>query len=313
LYVLTIMPLPQMISAMPTLVARLASHHPEGETQTGLRSVHILKVVTPGELAPEIQKPVVSLILQGEKRLLIGSEVLRYRRGDTYVSAVDLPTRIDIMGCSRKNPYLAVSLRPDPAMLADLLKPSEAPVTARAPRAFAVHTADENLLDAYRRLLHIIDRPGDLDVLGPLIEREILFRLLQGPPGPVLRTIAVGNGQHDDSIARAIRLIRKRYTEPIRAEDLADAARMSLPTFYRHFKAETGMSPLQYRTRLRLYEARSRLLLSKGPIADLAFSLGYENASQFSREYAREFGGPPAKDRERLRMTAAPHKRGWAR
>jgi len=301
-YVFIAMNVPQMTSAIPNLVTRLANRLPEGETPTGLRSVRILKVVTPGELAPEIQEPVVSLILQGEKRLLIGSEVLRYRSGDTYVSAVDLPTRIDILGCSRKEPYLAVSLRPDPALLADLVAPSEALVAAPGPRAFAVHSANEDLLDAYRRLLHIIDRPGDLDVLGPLIEREILFRLLQGPQGPVLRKIAVGGAQND-GIGRAIRLIRTRYAEPIRAEDLADAAKMSLPTFYRHFKAQTGMSPLQYRTRLRLYEARSRLLASPSPVANLAFSLGYESASQFSREYAREFGGPPARDMGHLRMT----------
>lgn len=301
------MTVPQPMSAMADLVTRLAKRLSEGETTTRLRSVRILKVVTPGELAPEIQKPVVSLILQGEKRLLIGSEVLQYRSGDTYVSAVDLPTRIDILNCSRKEPYLAVSLRPDPALLADMVGPSQTPNPAPGPRAFAVHSADGDLLDAYRRLLHLIDRPGDLDVLGPLIEREILYRLLQGPQGPVLRRIAVG-GDRNDAISRAIRFIRTRYTEPIRAEDLADAARMSLPTLYRHFKAETGMSPLQYRTRLRLYEARSKLLVSQGSVANLAFSLGYESASQFSREYVREFGAPPAKDMGRMRMKLAPDR-----
>ncbi len=295
--------------ALPDLVTRLVSLLPEGETVTGLHAVRLLKVSAPGELAPEVQEPVVSLILQGEKRLLIGHEVLQYRAGDTYVSALDLPTRIDILNCSRKEPYLAVSLRPDLALLADLIEPSEAPVAAPGHRAFAVHAADAELLDAYRRLLLVIDRPSDINVLGPLIEREILFRLLQSPQGPVLRRIAVGDGQ-DDGVARAIRLIRTRYTEPILAEDLADAAKMSLPTFYRRFKAETGMSPLQYRTRLRLYEARSRLLLAPGPIASLAFSLGYESASQFSREYTREFGGPPARDMERLRTRLSPDRLG---
>lgn len=123
------------------------------------------------------------------------------------------------------------------------------------------------------------------------------------------RTIAFGDGQ-DDGVARAIRLIRMRYTEPILAEDLADAARMRLSTFYRRFKAEIGMSPLQYRSRLRLYEARRRLLLARGPVATLAFSLGYESVSQFSREYTREFGGPPAKDTERLRMNLVPDSSG---
>lgn len=299
--------MPFLTTALTDLVTRLVSRLPEGETLTSLRAARLLKVTTPGELAPEIQEPVVSLILQGEKRLLIGGDVLRYRAGDTYVSALDLPTRIDILGCSRKEPYLAVSLRPDRSLLAALVEASEVPVPAAVPRAFAVHTAGADLLDAYRRLLLLIDRPSDLDVLGPLIEREILFRLLQGPQGPVLRRIAVGDGQ-DNGVARAIRLIRTRYTEPILVKDLADAARMSLPTFYRRFKAETSMSPLQYRTRLRLYEARSKLLAAPGSIASLAFSLGYESASQFSREYAREFGGPPARDTGHLRMTLAPDR-----
>jgi AraC-like DNA-binding protein len=284
-----------MTSPFPELVSRLANRLPKGETRTALGSVSFLKVITPGELVPEVQKPVVSLILQGEKRLSIGRNALHYRVGDTYAAAIDLPTRIEILGCSRTRPYIAMTLRPDPTLLADLAQRSEPMAPTSGTRAFAVHPADKDLLDAYRRLLQTLERAGDLDVMGPLIEKEILFRLLQSPQDPILRKLVANGGRHA-GIAKAIARIRTEYTGPLRAADLASASGMSVPTFYRRFKAETGMSPLQYRTRLRLYEARRRLHATSSHVARLAFELGYDSPSQFSREYAREFGVPPTRD-----------------
>ena len=295
---------PAMTDAFLHTIDRMAGRMHEGETPTALHSVSILKVTTPGELAPELQKPIVSLILQGEKRLTIGGDVLHYRAGDTYAAAIDLPTRIEILGCSLSRRYMAVALRPDPALIADLARRSETGTPASSARAFAVHSADTDLLDAYRRLMQLLDRPDDLDVMGPLIEREILFRLWQGPQRPVLRKIAE-NSERNSGIEPAIALIRRGYTAPLLAADLAKASGMSIATFYRRFKAETGMSPLQYRTRLRLYEARRRLLAAPTHVALLAFDIGYESASQFSREYVREFGVPPARDAARLHATMA--------
>ncbi|MEF2551043.1 AraC family transcriptional regulator [Aurantimonas sp. A2-1-M11] len=123
-------------------------------------------------------------MVQGEKRLLIGTEILHYRSGDTYAAAVDLPMRVEILLCTPARPYLAVALRPDPALIVDLLRQSEAGADPCGGRAFAVHAADGELLDAYRRLLCLLDRPDELAVRGPLIQREILFRLLRGPQAP---------------------------------------------------------------------------------------------------------------------------------
>ncbi|MFN3311918.1 MAG: AraC family transcriptional regulator N-terminal domain-containing protein [Hyphomonas sp.] len=282
------------------LASRLADTLSEGVTRTTLPGVELLKITSPGELTPEVHKPMVSLIIQGRKRLLIGAEVLHYQGGDTYVAAVDLPMRVEILGCTRARPYLAVKLGPDPALIADLAGRSGTTAEPSAGRAFAVHPADAELRDAYRRLLQLRDRPEEIAVLGPLIQREILFRLLRGPQGPILRKIAGGIG-HGTGIGPAISLIRAGYAGQIRVSDLARASGMSLATLHRRFKAETGMSPLQYRSFIRLYEARSRLITSPGNVAGVAFSLGYESASQFSREYARAFGAPPMRDARRIR------------
>lgn len=277
------------------LVTRLTQMAGPGMTPTPLAAVSLIKVTAPGALVPEVHKPQVSFIVQGEKRLLIGAEILHYRSGDTYTAALDLPMRVEIIGCSKARPYLAINLRPDPALIADLIGQSDSAAAPAMGRAFAVHRADADLRDAYARLVRVLCKPDETMALGPLIMREILFRLLRGDQGAVLRRIAGGPGR-GAGIASAIALIRSRYTDKITAKELANCAAMSVPSFYRRFKAETGMSPLQYRTQIRLYAARRRLLAGPGDIAGLAFALGYESPSHFSREYARAFGQPPRRD-----------------
>jgi transcriptional regulator GlxA family with amidase domain len=162
------------------------------------------------------------------------------------------------------------------------------------------------LLDPWLRLMRLLDTPEDMPVLGPMLEREILYRLLQGPQGGVLRQIALADSRLA-RVRRAIACIRARFDQPLRIEELAGLAGMSPAAFHRHFKAATAMSPLQYQKTLRLQEAR-RLLIAEPDAARAGYAVGYESASQFSREYARLFGAPPARDAARLRgegVTAA--------
>jgi transcriptional regulator GlxA family with amidase domain len=168
-----------------------------------------------------------------------------------------------------------------------------------APSSFGVGAVTPDLLDAWLRLLRLLDAPADVPVLAPLFEREILYRLLQGPQGAVLRQIALADSRLSQ-IRRAIAWIRDNFDRPMRVEALAEISGMSAASFHRHFKSATAMSPLQYQKTLRLQQAR-RLLIANQDASQAGFAVGYESASQFSREYARLFGSPPMRDAVRLR------------
>jgi AraC-like DNA-binding protein len=251
-----------------------------------------------------VYEPCVALILQGSKQVLMGGHGVVYGRGRFLIASLDVPVVATILEASAERPYLALSLRLDLREIAALLLDEPVPqprasAAAQGP-AMATGAVTLPLLDAFRRLLDLLDQPQDLPVLAPLVRREILYRLLVGEAGARLRQIAAVEGQ-GAQVARAIALLKTRYTEPLRIEDLARQARMSVSTFHHHFKALTAMSPLQYQKRLRLTEAR-RLMLADGlDAATAAFRVGYESASQFSREYSRQFGAPPARDISGLR------------
>jgi transcriptional regulator GlxA family with amidase domain len=160
--------------------------------------------------------------------------------------------------------------------------------------AFAVNPVTPDLLDAWLRLLRLLDAPKDIAALAPLYEREILYRLVQGPQGSIVRQIARANSRLSQ-VRRAIAMIRDCFDQPIRSEWLAEEAGMSPAAFHRHFRTATAMSPLQYQKSLRLQEAR-RLIVAGRDVAAAAYAVGYESASQFSREYTRLFGLPPSRD-----------------
>lgn len=155
-------------------------------------------------------------------------------------------------------------------------------------------------MDAWVRMLRLMERPNDIPALAPAYEREILYRVLQGPQGAMLRDIATP----DSAIARvtsAIQWIRRDFAEPLRVEALAKKAAMSVSAFHRHFKAVTALSPLQYQKRVRLLQARTLLVVGGKSVTRAAFEVGYESPTQFSREYARAFGLPPGRDADQLR------------
>jgi transcriptional regulator GlxA family with amidase domain len=165
---------------------------------------------------------------------------------------------------------------------------------------FSGVAAQIEMIDAWLRMLRLIDRPQEAAVLAPLIEREILFRALQGPLGGLLRDMARPDGRLSH-IRRAIHWIREHYTEAFRVEDIAAMTDMSVAAFYRHFKAVTAMTPIQYQKRLRLLRARWLMLFEPRDAASIAFAVGYESPSQFNREYARMFGMPPVRDATRFK------------
>lgn len=234
-------------------------------------------------------------VLQGSKISLLGDRVFRYDAGKCLIASMDLPVTAQVVEASADQPYMAFSLAIDPAMVADLLIGQPAIGVEPSMTTMAVGRLDPALLDPMARLFELIDSPRDLAVIGPLIRREIVWRLLHGEHGPMLRQIGLADSRMA-RVARAVAWIRDHYAEPIRIPDLAALAGMSVASFHRHFKAATTMSPIQFQKQVRLQAARRMLLADGAEIAAIGFTIGYESPSQFSRDYRRLFGEPPGRD-----------------
>lgn len=292
-----------MEDQLDTLRDLAARHGGLGSTATPIPRLGITVSPQPTGLQTGVYEPMLCLVLQGAKEVTIGDRNLRYDRAGYFVASVDLPACGRIVEATPEKPYVGVSLRIDREVLAALLPETSAGPEEAPSQAFAVSPLTPDLLDPWARLLGLLDRPQDVAVMAPLIEREILYRLLQGPQGGVLRQVAQG-GSRLSQVRRAMRWIRDHFDQPLRIAELARLAGMSPASFHRHFKATTAMSPLQYQKRLRLQQARS-LLVAHRDAAGAAFAVGYESASQFSREYARMFGASPARDALRLRRDGA--------
>jgi len=252
---------------------------------------------------PALYEPGLVFVLQGRKTATLGNQVLTYDpQHYLVVSLTSLPVG-QIVRASAHEPYLCLRLAVDPQELAELARhaaPTDAPATTRALQVARMSGAIE---EALLRLMRLLDSPRDLPVLAALVVREICWRALAGELGPQLRALATADS-HAARIARAIELVKSRYDEPLRIDDLALAAHMSTSSLYHHFRQITTLSPLQYQKQLRLHQAR-RMMLAEGlDAATAAHRVGYESPSQFSREYRRLFGAPPRAEVQSVRETA---------
>ncbi|MER9051176.1 AraC family transcriptional regulator [Mesorhizobium sp. M0142] len=286
-----------MNEALQELI-EIAGRHARGRrTRTAVPRVSIGCSEVATAPLPGVWGSGILFVLQGAKTVLIGSRALRYKPASYFIYTVETPTISQIVEASAACPYLAIGLTLDLKAVAALLV-EHAPALG-GDSFFSTTPVDDDLLDALRRMMRLLDRPAEIPVLATMLEREMLFRLLQGPQGGKLRELARADG-HLSRIGRAIAWIRSHPHQPVRVGDLAEIAHMSSAAFYRHFKAATAMSPIQYQKQIRLLEARHLLIAQPGNVARVAFAVGYESASQFSREYARQFGSPPARDAARL-------------
>ncbi|WP_336740346.1 AraC family transcriptional regulator [Aureimonas altamirensis] len=242
------------------------------------------------------------LIAQGAKRVSLGEHSVVYDASRYLLVSVDLPLVGHVLEASPERPYLCCKIDFDLAVLADLLVDERGTAPRHDLPVLAVYPGDPDLIDAACRLVGLLDRPKDIAVLAPLIEREILYRLLTGPHGALLRQMASADS-HLRQVNRAIATIRKGFQTQLRIDEIAASAGMSPSSLHQHFKAITGMTPLEYQKQLRLQEAR-RLMLAGGVSAGSAgFAVGYDSPSQFSREYRRLFGVPPRQDIARVQAT----------
>ena len=251
---------------------------------------------------PVVYEPLLYFALQGEKQLSTGDRTFRHGPGSFLIASVDAPVVCGVVEASVAKPYVGVAVALDVSVAAALVvdMPRSFEESAGELASIAVHPTTPAMEDALVRLLRLVDAPADIPLLGPMIERELCYRVLQSPQGGMLRQIARADSRLAQ-IHRAVKWIRAHLAEPLPVETLAGIASMSVSSFHRHFKVVTGLSPLAFHKQMRLQEARRRLLAEPGAVSSVAFSVGYESASQFSREYAREFGLPPARDAARLR------------
>jgi len=241
--------------------------------------------------------PMVALVVQGFKRSMIGDHEANYGELHCVTVGIDMPGVFHIINASSQSPFLSLSVKLDRRIITQLITETPSIVAAQEGEMnpVVVDEAGKDLLQAFARLVELLDTPSRAPVLAPMILREIHYYLLCGSQGRCLRLFNT-KGTQANQIAQAISWIRENYTSPLRMEELARYVSMAPSTFNRHFKEVTSLSPLQFQKRLRLYEAERLMLLEGKDAGTAALMVGYESRSQFNREYKRQFGAPPRKD-----------------
>jgi AraC-like DNA-binding protein len=301
-----------LLAELRALIVR----HARCDETTAIDGVLLSAAGRPGEPEASTTGTVMALIAQGAKRLAIGDRTYDYGPGQYLVASVDLPITGHYTHASADVPALGFGLilRPQP-IAALLLDADEPPASAPARRArpappgLGVGEAGPELLDAVVRMVRLLDRPRDRAVLAPMIEREILWRLVNGPLGETVRQAGLA-GSSLTHVSRAVRWITEHYDEPFRVEELARSCGMSTSAFHRNFHAVTALSPIQFQKQIRLQKSRLLLLTGADDVATVGYRVGYDSASQFSREYRRQFGLPPGRDADRLRGATPPGAAG---
>src|SRR5579863_5464051 len=300
------------ITGIPTrqqeLAARVARLTPfDGSHQSALPSLALHRGSVPTACMPVVFQPCLAIVVQGRKRAVLNGEVFQYDALNYLVVSVTLAGMGQLLDATPEHPYLSLRLNLDLDEIARLVLElgDRGPSPATADRGLFVARLDEPLLDAVLRMVKLLDTPDDIDVLAPVVQREIYYRILRGELGARLANLAQSEtGSH--RIVRAIEWLKQHYAAPLRIEELAGTVHMSPSALHHRFKAVTAMSPLQYQKHLRLHEAR-RLMFADGvDCATAGHRVGYESPSQFSREYRRLFGAPPRAEIERLRETGVP-------
>ncbi|MFT3697303.1 MAG: AraC family transcriptional regulator [Kofleriaceae bacterium] len=266
---------------------------------TQIAGLSVMRTDTRTPKLYQLFKPALCYVVQGAKEVAVGSDILRYRAGQFLFSSVELPLTGEVLDAKPAKPYLCLALEIDPAMVFELVSATDKIDRTRAPAGRAIFVgSDDTLGDAFLRLMRCLRSPADAAVLAPTIVREITYRLLRGSYGAVVRELGIANSQ-TQRIATVIERLKRDYAKPLRTEDLARLAGMSVSAFHAHFKKVTALSPLQYQKQMRLNEARRILLASPTSAAGAGFAVGYESATQFNREYTRFFGKSPIADTRR--------------
>lgn len=276
----------------------------EGPVDTCCPRVNLYRLSQPSEPSHGLHDPSFCVLAQGRKRVAVGDTVHEYDERNFFLSSIDVPVVGHVVEASPDKPYLSFRIVLDANLISEMMM--EAGLAARLDAAaplvggMSAGAMTPALFDAVVRMVRLLETPEDAAVMAPLIEREILYRLLTGPQGPRLAQIARRDSRLRQ-INRAIGWIKRNFDQPFSIDVVAEEARMSASALHQHFKAVTSLSPLQYQKQIRLQEARRLILVQRLDAASAGHAVGYDSPSQFSREYARLFGAPPLRDVARLR------------
>ena len=267
----------------------------DGTLRTGVTGLMIARRPAPSALEAMVYEPLVCFVVQGAKDTGTKAGSVRASAGRLLLVSHDIPIVSRIVEATAARPYLALILPLDLSVLRGLEEEIGGSGGGAVSRALSVHEADAPLREAFGRLLGLVERPGEAGVLGPLVQKEIHYRLLTSPQGATLRALLQADG-HAGRIGQVIAHLRAHVADPLTTEELARLAGMSRSSFHEHFRTVTATTPLQYQKELRLLQARERLQAGGQSVSAVAFEVGYESPTQFSREYARKFGASPRHD-----------------
>ncbi|AVJ17663.1 AraC family transcriptional regulator [Serratia rhizosphaerae] len=275
----------------------------DGDYSTAISSLTIHRRSVPTAPVHCIYQMGLGVVVQGAKEVMLAGKLTRYSAGESMLTTIDLPVVSHVTQASQDEPFLGLVLTFDPRTVVQTaaLMPSAKPVRETLLNPLSVEPLDEGVTGALQRLIKLLAEPDLIGPIAPLIVQEIIIRLLASNHGPQLRHLATA-GSPGQNIARVVGWLKQNFTRSVCIDELAASAYMSPSTFRQHFRAVTGVSPLQYQKKLRLQEARQQMLSKHLDAGSAALIVGYESASQFSREYRREFGESPQRDIKRMRL-----------
>lgn len=274
-----------------------------GRLPTAIPGFMVIRRENANEPQIFFNQPMVGITAQGRKRSIIAGQEYQYGEGHCVIAGIDMPSVSYLTEASPDRPYLAVSIDLNRRLAAEIISELEGQVKSKigfAMAGIAVTEVDLKVLKAAIRLIELLDEPQEIPIIAPMLIKEIHFRLLQGPQGEWLRAMYT-LGTRANQIAESVTWLRNNFKETLEVQWLAKHVSMSLSTFHRHFKEITNLSPLQFQKQLRLHEAQHLMLFQDYDVSNAAYAVGYESATQFIREYKREFGEPPLRDVNRLK------------
>ncbi len=292
-------------SELARLVGAIAVE--DGLYETNLPGLTVARISVPLPKQPVSYKPSLCIIVQGQKQIFLGEKEYNYNPHQYLIVPMAIPLEMEVKTASKDNPVLGLGLELDLTLISELLQrvddpPAQLPVQERKSQALYVTKMSNNLNDSLIRLFRLLNNPMDLQVLGKSIVREITYWILQSEQGDQIRHLVLQDSV-GYKIANLTRYLNENYSKSMKIEDIASAANMSTSALHHRFRDVTNMSPIQYLKKIRLHQARTKMIAEGLNANEAGYQVGYTNPSQLNREFKRMFGLPPGKAAKALSTT----------